>query len=365
MVRHLKEGKNNMKKILLIIIGLLILTGCSLFELSEEDKAKAKEYEEQAKEIATNHIFTKYGFNAVVKEAKAETNRDSIGPLYLTGDVYVTMEYNNRIFYVKVPVSNEYEHDTKDTYQNDVIEKKIKSELESIFNTKLLYFDSYLNNNKPRGAVYYADYYNGTGIENFIPSFKAGVLNAEELDSNNENRLKKLIAKQDVKIYNFKSESEYKKIPKNEHKLFGTPEAIYIKEKYEEQSGLDNLYHYTVNIKEDDIIVGYESVKDKTINSISNYEIKKLDSSILDEMFKYYKRKPNIVINSISLGTNDTNFVYVSKDYYNKHKNLGAVYYCKSKNYNMNEVFKPYGDYYYVHFSNYGECDDNYIVFIN
>ncbi len=360
------EGRDKMKKLLIILVGILLLTGCDLFELSEADKVRQKQYERDGEQLAINHIATKYGFSPKVKKVEAETQRDSLGPLYLTGNVFVTMEYNGRTFFVKVPIDNKYGEQTGDTYQNDVIEKAIIRELESILGKKLLYYYPSLDSKWPTSSRYYIDYFNGTEIEKFTTEFKVGVTAPLELDEQKETRLKNLMSKSFSTVFVFKTEKDYNTARKSMRSLYDEPGPIFLAEKYTKSyDDDDKLIRYTFDVKEDDIILGYKDYENKKIYSFTNYELKPIDSEILQKMFATYERKPKVVLNAMSLGNQKLSFVYVSKNYYNNHRNLQAIFYCGNNDGMDREIFEPQGDYYYSRvFSTY-DCNDGYVLFVN
>ena len=358
-----------MKKIILIIVGIFLLTGCDIFGLSNEGKAKAKDYESIGKEMAIDFISKKYGFTPTVIDAEADTDRIDLGPLFVTGDVFVTMKYEGKTFYVKVPVENKYEKEIEDNYQNDIIEADIIKELESIFNAKLVLFISYLTDStSKKGLQYYHDYYDGSNLIDFVPTFKAGVVNVPSLDKDRQDKLRDF-SNDEFIIYNYKSEDDFKnssKVKKNLIELpsFKTSEAIYLKELYVRQLyDINNLSRYTVNINKSDIVVGNESVIDNNIYNV-NYSLKKLSSDDLDYVFRHSSKKPSIVLNAISLKDENVGFIYISNDYYEKNKVSRAIYYCKTSKLTEDYDFKLVGDYYYANYVNISNCADGYILLI-
>ena len=203
---------------ILIIIISLFITGCKYFDLSAEDKEKAKEYEKIAKTLTESYIKEKYNFNAEIKNIEASGERASLSPVWLTGDVYLTMKHNNKIYYVKVKA------DTKevigDTYQNDIIEQGSIKKIKEIFGQDPVFFKSNLGDPEKNliGHLLYLSYYHDYYGENgkyYFPSFYAGIVN---FDSNNDSIIEKLnqmlldkvdYTNTDMVIINYKSIESY------------------------------------------------------------------------------------------------------------------------------------------------------------
>lgn len=114
-----------MKKIIIIVVFCLFLTGC--FE-SKEEKEKKQRYINQAKINAINYVEEKYGFKPKIRSSKALTSTASasggINLSYYNGEVELEMIYNNKSFLVRIN-GDIVTANGRDNYQKDLINNSI------------------------------------------------------------------------------------------------------------------------------------------------------------------------------------------------------------------------------------------------
>ncbi len=350
----------------IMLFFIIILTGCDTLGLSEENKEKAKKYEAQGKEMAVNYIKEKYGFDAKVLSSKAETNRVSLGPLFLTGNVYVEMSHNKKKFYVRVPVAGDDYDEIADSYQNDEIKKALLEKLEDIFNSKIVEFKSPVEYNTVGryggGIVYNSKYFDGSNLELFVTEFDASIINAKELDSYNHQQLETLLGDNHVKIYNYKSKKAFEQYPAIKNNMISiSSNAIHMKGYYVYQGFEKKLFYYKVDINENDLILVIEDHATKKIYSIDNYEKTKISDSDMEKIYEMEYQKPKKILYSFSLGDSPLTYVYLNENAYKKYKQLGTIYYCKSRGFTNSDRFVSIGDY-YVSNVNMFNCTDGYLL---
>jgi len=130
--------KHNMKKHNIKRNILMGITCFSLFSFigcgyTDEEKQEMKEYAEQGKSNALNYIKEKYGFDATVTEVKNDKFTSFLPELSPdpTGDVFVTMEYNEKSFMVFVS-GEEETTEGLDNYQLEEISSALQEKLYDI-----------------------------------------------------------------------------------------------------------------------------------------------------------------------------------------------------------------------------------------
>lgn len=110
-----------MKKIFLILIMVLLITGC---RYTKEEKDIMEQYKEQAEENAISYIKEKYNISSEVISSEAELEDTDPIPNITpdpTGNVYVKMKSNNKEFYVYI-TGKESSVIGKDNYQyNEIV----------------------------------------------------------------------------------------------------------------------------------------------------------------------------------------------------------------------------------------------------
>ena len=269
------------KKILILSVLVIFLTGC--FGLSAENKKIKKEYEKEAKVTAKTYIKDKYGFDAKVVKAEAQTERNSLGPLFLTGIVHVTMNYNNKEFYVLVPVKNEYSK-IGDTYQNDEIKKDYIKLIKSFFKKEPDYIDT---NYDKESSNYYMTYFDkkydkNSNIIDFLPALSTiYYINYKDFNKVDIEKLySTLIDNPDnhqTTIYNLKDKDGYKYISKyGDHWNFEEYKLASIKF----YSSIASFDKYNFDINDDIVFIGEKTTRngDIIINelyNIKNYKVLK------------------------------------------------------------------------------------------
>ena len=147
-----------------VLCGLIFMGGCA----TKEEKAILEAVEKQAKIHASQYISEKYGFEAEIIDARAETREGTLFPSYTsTGYAYVTAKYGDKEFDIYITGENAYESG-RDTYQKEEILEAIEKKAGEIF--KFLTDNLYVNVNYK--GVYedlmITTYYDGNNIEEII-----------------------------------------------------------------------------------------------------------------------------------------------------------------------------------------------------
>ena len=354
---------NKLRFLVLLVVLMLACSGCSVFDLSDEDKALEKEYKDKSKVIAKDYIEKKYKINAKIVEVDAEADRLSLGPLRLTGIVFVTMEYNKQTFYVKVSYRDDSESVLGDTYQNQTIKEGWIQELTKIFHQEPKYFHSNLNTEDKAYMEYYYDYYDGTNIENYYLYFEAGFINPNVQTDSVILQLEKLMPTEYqgfgnmAKIYNYKSEEIYKKSQNTGlYVSYGIPFTVYLRDYYVLNPSLKKVNHYVLDIDDANIVI--VGPIENVLSVITNYEMESLSDDVLS---KFSEENTENVINAIRLDNQDVKFIYLKKSAIGEYQHLQAVFYCKtSDSYDCRE-FRSMEDYYYVDIRS-SNCNEAYIV---
>ena len=318
------------KTIILLIFCALLLTGC----LSKEDKQKKKEYEKEAKDIAKDFVDRKYGIDAKVVSSKAETETIEFST-YLTRNVYVEMKYNNKKFYVKVPIDKPKET-IGDTYQNKEIEKDYIKYITKVFGKEPDYYDISYSSNRTSEMDYFEDKYDSNSkIDEFSPgSSKIYYINYNKFNRFDKELLKDVIQEdvvgyvKTISIYNLTNKKAYSLI--NKHNDFGYEE--YILAKIDSISGKDyTTYIYDYELEDDIVLVG---VKKEIKNSVTIYNCYDINNySVSDETrtdllnYDHSGMDYNFIQLSDVYTINEPLYgVYIKKSKYDKNDNISIAY---------------------------------------
>lgn len=114
-----------------VLLLCFSLTGCTY---SAEEKQAMKEYEQQGEINAVNYIREKYGIQATVTDVACEKVDSGPVPDFTpaaTGDVFVTMEYNEKIFGVSISGAQET-LEGLDNYQYELIKSALEHTLSDV-----------------------------------------------------------------------------------------------------------------------------------------------------------------------------------------------------------------------------------------
>lgn len=340
-----------------IIISVFIISciSCDNIFMSDSDKKRKKEYEEEAIVIAKEYIKNKYNFVPKIESAEAEFGFDS----GLMNSVYLKMSHENKTFYTYIDLS--YSKYNGDTYQNDIIKRDVLSLLKSMFGEEPYYISTPLDNSKNKSYNFYChDLYDKSKLFELFPQITAVYINNPNFNEENRLILKEIEEKSkesdNILIYNFDSINSFKKIKKELNSVF--MRDIYTTEYY--YSG--DLFKVNYDNRNGIVLVN-KNYETKEIKQISNYNIKKIDESSFADALKYYK-KYHILLNSIDLTNLDVKAVYVEKKYYKYYREVSGVLTCIREGNVSTVPISSYeiGDYYYIDFINY--CDEKYLALI-
>ena len=195
------------EKYFLIVIGLLLFTGCFNNNVS-------KAYKRQAKINAVNYVKEKYGFNSSVISASLDTKCD---PLFCsssnpTGSATVKLRANGRKFVVHISGTSANSNGV-DNYQQRDIENAFISLFEnnyglSVYKSFFMYNASYFDSNQINLIQeYYDDNLNvvlndASGIELYL-------INYNNLSSIDISNIKNYLPKCKIALINFDSVDAY------------------------------------------------------------------------------------------------------------------------------------------------------------
>lgn len=336
----------HIKKIFIFItifLVLIVITGCGL---DKESKATKKVYEKDAKPLAIKYIQEKYNITPKVIKSEAEVERISFGPLQLTGNVIVTMLYKNKKFYVNMDMLGGLDSRTGDTYQNQEIKEDCLEELEKIFGTKPIYFNSRLEEKTNYMLLYHSDYYTKKDLNKFFPRFQADYINAKSVS---EEELQKLPSEENFEVYNYKSKKAYKKAQDKEPQTYsGNYKIIYLKDFYTKSSIVEK---YDINIKESDIVFVVEDTINKEFYSIDKLKKGSISKDKLDEAMYHVKTDSFDILKTVDITNQELSYVYIKKDKYKNPEELIGIMYCEKNGSGSTSIsdFEKIGDYYYTH----------------
>lgn len=118
-----------------ILIGIIVLltfslSACTGCVYTPEEATRILEYEMQGKRNAKDYIEEKYGFEATVKEVECEKVMSHFMDFtpFPTGEVYVTMEYDDKTFWVSIS-GEEETTEGADNYQYEEISVALQQKL--------------------------------------------------------------------------------------------------------------------------------------------------------------------------------------------------------------------------------------------
>ena len=326
------------KRIIILLLIPLLLTGC--FGLSKEEKAKKKEYEKNAKEYAETFIKDKYGIDA--STVKVNASKDAL--FRLTGNVNVSMTYDNKEFNLKVPGDKNYEEAKKlivDDYQYDKIVEDTVKYLNNLFDSEAIYYKF--------EKVYNHDYYDGDNLINVFPKkFNVGYYN-NYLFSSKQNTLKSILNSvnnnKDIKgfIINYKSkdivntlEEKYKNKESEYYEdTFASDNILSFKGLFNINKNNINYIYYIIN-QQNIILLDNNISKNKTMTNLT-YKIEEVS----DEDFANYEDdKYEVLVNSIRVDCtySKPNILLVRMDKNKKYKNTDFDLLILSKDNNGEDV---------------------------
>lgn len=216
----------NKKKWLLIFMScfLLLISGC---RYTEEEKKQISLYQTQASENAVQYILNKYGFEATVKKASFEKADTSPIPDFTpppTGNVYVTMSYQNKNFIVYI-TGTEKSIEGKDNYQaKDIVQdlfKRIKNVTQVDPDHYKVYY-GYYDRTEYNGLV--ETYYTGQNLDEVLEEGRLRLV-CEYIHPVDLKKIEKnLLPKNTQAIFvNYPSLSAYDTCSSHTFNILGTP----------------------------------------------------------------------------------------------------------------------------------------------
>lgn len=207
-----------MKKIFLILIMVLLITGC---RYTKEEKETIEQYKTQVKENAISYIKEKYNISSEVISLEVELEDTDPIPNITpdpTGNVYVKMKSNNKEFYVYI-TGKESSIIGKDNYQyneivNDLLNLIQKDTNITPYNYQVIY--GFEDSFKYPGLI--DIYYDGTNLYDVIhfnDRYDQGLyVNLNYIGNNNLeniafNNSSQIINKGYISLMNFSSIDNY------------------------------------------------------------------------------------------------------------------------------------------------------------
>lgn len=225
-ITHIYLSK--LSRIILVILCVFFSTACGY---SREEKKLMMEYQKQGEINASSYIIEKYGINAAIVDSKCETVE--VGPIpdlspSATGNVLVTMEYNDRNFGVYISGEEETIKGA-DNYQLEEIKTSLEVMIEDLANLSIT--DSYLcygclhtiKDNKNGMVETYFDGHNLSEVlKNESAAVVVSVINQDVADVD-MNYLKLKTGVEDYLLVDYTSENAYKSISEPYYNVAGTP----------------------------------------------------------------------------------------------------------------------------------------------
>jgi len=219
-----------MKKLglfLTLLCTILLITGC---RYSKEEKKYIKQLEKQASENAINYIQNKYGFSANIVSTEVEkANSDPIPDLTPspTGNVFVNLKYNHKIFQVSIS-GKEQTIDGVDNYQYEEIVSETLKYLNNKINMSpyknLIYYGKYFNEETHNGLI--NDLYTNDNIEQIIENNNFNIIleyiNKSNLQYVKDNNLLDNLQKTKIILVNYNSLESYNNASTHDYNLQGT-----------------------------------------------------------------------------------------------------------------------------------------------
>lgn len=210
-----------------VLASVTIFAGC----YSAEERAQAKAYEKQGKKNAENYIKEKYGFEAKVTDAVCQ-RLGEFDPSP-SESVFVTMEYDGRLFLVKIDGDVETTEGV-DNYQCREIGAALEKKLEEVtgltteeaFAVYGAYKDYGGVRDKKNGLV--APYFDGTNFTEVFndgyerPSVVVSYIN-QELETIDVDAVKKAIGVEVLLFADYDSKAHYETITQPWYNAEGTP----------------------------------------------------------------------------------------------------------------------------------------------
>lgn len=166
-------GKNIRKYLIcFLMMVLILLTACGY---SGEEKQDMKQYEKQGKKNAKEYIEEKYGFEARITDVECDkVNPAPVPDLWPgpNGNVKVTMEYEDKEFYVYI-AGDEETAEGVDNYQMDEILEDFEEALEDVSglnakDTALFYGEFLSEEEAPDGNGMVNTYYDGENLDEIL-----------------------------------------------------------------------------------------------------------------------------------------------------------------------------------------------------